>query len=210
MVLNTRWMGADDLLHYPGVVIEADAVVLAPPGPRTRKVLPLSLLEALSLVRERDLPLLATGESHGLVFVEIARKILGLEEATSTWYEPYAREPVVHTLEGAESLDRDERTRELDCEVGDHPLIASLYGDARRVTEVTDVVCGLNPDYAEAIENAGCVPAVWAAGSNRPVLHVMEGRRWYVTAGFLPQLRSTPQKPHPLFSGLMDVIAERG
>mgnify|MGYP003573391616 CR=1 FL=1 len=72
---------------------------------------------------------------------------------------------------------------------------------------MTDVVTGLNPDYAEAIEGTGCLPAMMSAGTNRPVLHVLEGRRWYVTAAFLPQLRSTDEAPHPLFAGLMNVIA---
>src|SRR5262245_62080050 len=98
MVVNTRWVGNDDLAHRPHLVADAKGVILAPRSTRTYRVFPEPIVQALRLVRERNVPFLATGDSHDLVLIEIARNVMGMKEAGSRFYDEDAADPVVKEL----------------------------------------------------------------------------------------------------------------
>lgn len=200
VVLNTRWMGPDNLTLYPGMVSEAAAVVLAPPQEHAPAILSESMLAALTVVRETGLPFLATGESHGLVFIEAARSLLGLEHAGSALFDAPTSDPVVHEVP---AIDGAEGMHEVELELLDDALVGPLYADMDRVVETTDIRSGLNPDYATRITEAGFRTAAKDRHGGRPYLHVLEGHPFHVTAAFLPQIRDEPGSPHPLFNGLV-------
>lgn len=193
VVLNTRWMGAADLALYPGMVDESAGVVLAPP----RDGLPGAgiepLLMALRTVRESGIPFLATGSSHGLVFVEAARTLLGLEGAERDGDSVLAALP---------SLDGD--SREIDPELAlDGTPLERLFEGHDSGIERTDSKFGLDPDHARRIEGTGFRTVARDRRDGRPCLHVLEGHPYHVTAGYLPQFGSSPEAPHPLFRGLV-------
>ncbi|MAB90398.1 MAG: hypothetical protein CMJ90_13175 [Planctomycetes bacterium] len=198
VVLNTRWMGPDNLTLYPGMVSEAAAVVLAPPQEHAPAILSESMLAALTVVRETGLPFLATGESHGLVFIEAARSLLGLEHAGSAVFDEAVQDPVIHELPGATCA-----MHKVELEIVGDELLGPLYADVGRVVEQTDIISGLNPDYAARLTDVGFRTAAKDRHGGRPYLHVLEGHPFHVTAAFLPQIRDEPGSPHPLFNGLV-------
>lgn len=200
IVLNTSWMGPDNLTMYPGMVAEAGGVVLAPPHGNGPSSLSKPMLAALTVVREKGLPFLATGESHGLVFIEAARSLLGLENAGSTVFDAAVPDPVVHELPSVEGTDG---LHEIELELAEDDLLGPLYADTDRVVEQTDITSGLNPDYAARITGVGFRTAAKGRQGGRPYLHVLEGHPFHVTAAFLPQFCSEPGAPHPLFRGLV-------
>lgn len=201
VVLNTRWMGADSLALYPGMVTESAGVVLAPP--RGRGIDPgiEPVLAALRTVREQGLPFLATGESHGLVFIEAARSILELKNANSAAIDASTPEAVVLPLPPTDD-DEIQHEIELDITAAD-TVLAARFSDDHRITELTDIRSGLNPDYAQSVTEAGFRPVGCDRHGGRPYLHVLDGHPYHVTAAFLPQLRTAPDAPHPLFQGLV-------
>jgi CTP synthase len=199
-VLNTRWMGPDSLTLYPGMVAEAAGVILAPPQKRGPSALSESMLAALTVVRETGLPFLATGESHGLVFIEAARSLLGLANAGSAAFDAEVPDPIVHELPSVQGADG---LHEVELELADDDLLGPLYADIDRVVEQTDIVSGLNPDYAARITDLGFRTAAKDRQGGRPYLHVLEGHPFHVTAAFLPQFCRDPGAPHPLFRGLV-------
>jgi CTP synthase len=198
LVVNTRWLGPDDLQLYPGLVAEAQAVVLAPPGPRCPRILPEPIVQAVGTARTRGLPLLATGEAHGLALIEFARNVLGLAGAGSTRFEEEIRDPVVARIRETEAPGA---LRPLRLErVPGSEIPSDLRLDASSV-EITDVEYGLSPDYAAAIAEKGLRPVLSDPATGRPYLHRMAGHPYFFAAAFLPQLRRPG--PHPLFAGLV-------
>jgi CTP synthase len=97
---------------------------------------------------------------------------------------------------------------EITLQLVEHPLVSPLYGDAKRITETTDLAYGLNPDYAAALAGVGLRTAATDPNGGRPYLHVLDGHRFHVTAAYLPQLKSRRGTPHPLFKGLLDAALE--
>lgn len=208
VVLNTRWMGADSLALYPGMVSESAGVVLAPPRGRAAPAGTEPILQALRTVREQNIPFLATGDGHGLVFVEAARSLLGLEEANSSVLDAATPFPVVHALPPSDH-DAEPHEIELDTDFGDTPLAALFAArNTDRTRERTDIRSGLNPDFAQRIADAGFRAVARDRHGGRPYLHWLEGHPYHVTAAYLPQLATAPGAPHPLFAGLVAACRE--
>ncbi|MAG32757.1 MAG: hypothetical protein CL908_17895 [Deltaproteobacteria bacterium] len=206
-VLNTRWMGPEHLALYPGMVAECHAVVLVPSAANAPKAPPEPILPALTMVRERGLPFLGTGEAHGLVFIEAAREILGIQDAGTALYDSSVAHPVVHRIPWPE--EDEATTHEIEIDLTTDSDGPNPYDAIERVVETTDVVSGLNPDYAQVIVEAGFRPAGRDRQGGRPYLHVLEQHPYHVTAAFLPQVRSTSEAPHPLFLGLVAACLAR-
>ena len=204
IVANTRWMGAEDVLLYPGLVAEADAVILAPDRPAPPTELPVAILQAIRDVRERGRPFLATGSAHGLVLLEAARNLGGLGAADSVEFCSDTAVPVIHRLGKRELGESDAAGRRRVTLERVHPEIAG-EGLAAGV-EITDIRFGLNPDYAPLVESTGLVPVLVDRHGGRPYLQVRPGGVLHAVAAYLPQLRSRAGAPHPLFRALLQAI----
>jgi len=203
VVLNTRWMGPEDMQMYPGLVADVAAVILAPP-PSGGGPLPAAFLPALEPIRKRGLPFLATGSAHVLVLVEIARNVLGLEGAGGSCFPDRRSEhQVVKSL--ADEIPQAARgsLRSVELRLVHDDRIQAIYGEEEKVSEVTDVMFSLNLDYATPLEEAGLIPVLLEPLQGRPYLHLLTGQDFHLTAAFLPQMRSSPDYPHPLISGLL-------
>jgi CTP synthase len=206
VVVNTRWVGNDDLAARPHLVTDAAGVLLAPRATKTYRVFPEPTVQALKLVRERNVPFLATGDAHDLVLIEIARNVMGMKDAGSRFFDEEAADPVVKELPKRRSLTK--RVGVLDLLVRQDKVLLPFLTPSRR-EETEDLYHGINLDYASALEEAGLRFAGIDAVSNRPHLYVYEPNRWHVTAAFLPQMRSDPGSPHPLFAGFLSHVAGR-
>lgn len=79
-------------------------------------------------------------------------------------------------------------------------LAARLYGAAQAI-EPYYCHYGLNPDYRGRLERAGLtVSGTGADGEVRIV--ELAGHPFFVATLFVPQARSAPGRPHPVFAGL--------
>jgi CTP synthase (UTP-ammonia lyase) len=79
---------------------------------------------------------------------------------------------------------------------------AELY-DASEVVERHYCSFGINPEYREALVDGGLrVGGVDEDGDYR-VLE-LPGHPFYVATLFVPQMRSTPERPHPLVTGFLE------
>ncbi len=82
---------------------------------------------------------------------------------------------------------------------------ATLYG-VREVTEAYYCNYGLNPDYRRELGNHGMV--ISGLGSQGEVRIVeLPDHRFFIATLFLPQARSTPDRPHPVISGYAAAVA---
>ncbi len=79
------------------------------------------------------------------------------------------------------------------------------YGTSA-ATERTTCTYGVNPRYQQAIHDAGLrVAATDKTGEARVV--ELPGHPYYVGTLFQPQLRSTPETPHPLMVEFLRAVA---
>ena len=162
---------------------------------------PSPRVQALRLVRDRNVPFLATGDAHDLVLVEVARNVMGMKEAGSRFYDEDVGDPVVKELPRRRPVTKRSGGM-LDLLVRHGPVLAPFLQPSRR-EEPIDLDLRHQPRLRLGARGgrAACRPA-FDAVTNRPYLFVFEPNRWHVTAAFLPQMASEPGQPHPLFAGL--------
>jgi CTP synthase (UTP-ammonia lyase) len=127
--------------------------------------------------------------------IDYARNVLGWADAQREEYAPNASRLVISKL--ACSL----AGREMQLKFVAGSRVAELYG---AVTATERYYCnfGLNPEYVDLI-----VKGKFRGGGvdSEGEIRVMElsGHRFFVGTLYVPQVRSTPDFPHPLVVGFL-------
>lgn len=158
-----------------------------------------AVLEVIRYARENNLPVLGTCGGFQHLIIEFARNMLKITDAEHAETNPYASRLVIHPLTC--SL----MGQTLTVHIRDKSSLAFTCVNADSMTENYYCNFGLNPDYQQAIDNAGLrVVAVDESGEARIV--ELEGHPFYMGTLFVPQARSTPGAPHPLVTGFLKAV----
>lgn len=160
---------------------------------------------AVKYARENQIPFLGICLGMQMAVVEFARNVLGMEDAMTTEIKPNTTHPVIDLMEDQKSLTIKGGTMRLGaykCVIQEGSLAHSVYGDTE-ISERHRHRYELNNQYLQEIENAGLI----ASGRNKEtgLVEIMElpNHPYFIGVQFHPELKSTPEKPHPLFTGLI-------
>lgn len=160
---------------------------------------------AVKFARENKIPFLGICLGMQMAVVEFSRNILGMEDAMTTEIKPNTTHPVIDLMEDQKSLTIKGGTMRLGaykCVITEGSLAHSVYGDTE-ISERHRHRYELNNQYLQEIENAGLI----ASGRNKEtgLVEIMElpSHPYFIGVQFHPELKSTPEKPHPLFTGLI-------
>jgi CTP synthase (UTP-ammonia lyase) len=182
-----QWVATDEPL--PAV----DAIWCAPGSPYRSLD---GALAALRLGRERGVPTLGTCGGCQHMLLEFARNVLGFADAQHAEYDPYASLLFVTPL----TCEVAGRTMRVTLDSGSRA--AALYGGALEVEERYYCNFGLNGDYRQPLEDGGLlITGVDADGDAR--VFELEEHPFYVATLFVPQMRSAPERAHPVVTGFV-------
>jgi CTP synthase (UTP-ammonia lyase) len=196
--VEVEWVPTASLEADLALVEAADALWCAPGSPYRSLA---GALEALRFGREAAMPALGTCGGCQHMIIEYARNVLGFEDAHHAEYDPYQSRLFVTEL----SCSLAGKTMPVRLEPASRA--APLYG----VTTVEErYYCnfGLNPEYQQTLDDGGFrVVGVDDDGEAR-VLELPE-HPFYLATLFVPQARSTPERPHPLATALVQAALDR-
>jgi len=147
-------------------------------------------LAAIRMARERGIPLLGTCGGFQHIILEYARNVLGIADAQHEESEPNGSRLVISRL----SCSLAGRTMTIRLQPGS--LVGRAYGRTT-VQEAYHCNFGVNPAYVETLGSS----ALRIVGSDdEGVVRAveLETHPFLVGTLFLPQLGSTPSRPHPL------------
>jgi CTP synthase (UTP-ammonia lyase) len=195
--VEPTWIATDEVGDPPDELAGFDGLLVAPGSPYRD---PEGALRAVEHARTADVPLLATCAGMQHVVVELARHVLGVEDAHHAEYEPEGATLVVTRL--ACSLAGQEQ--EVDVRPGTRA--AAAYGD-RTVTERYACSFGPDPAVVDELVRAGVVVS-GTDGEGAPRILELPDRRFFVATLFVPQVRSTVVHPHPLVSAFVAAAEE--
>ncbi|RFA15566.1 CTP synthetase [Subtercola boreus] len=173
-------------------------------------------LGALRFARENGLPTLGLCLGLQCMVIEYARNVVGLSDASSSEFNPDTPFPVIATM--AEQVDiiaggdlgGTMRLGLYEAKLAPGSLVESLYG-APTIEERHRHRYEVNNHYRGQIADAG----LWFSGTS-PDDHLVEfvelpkdAHPYYVGTQAHPELRSRPNRAHPLFDGLISAALER-
>jgi CTP synthase len=214
--VNIRWIPSDECETPEGAeraLAPLDGIVI-PGGFGIRGI--EGKIGALKFAREQGIPTLGICLGLQCIVIEYARHVAGIEDASSSEFDPDTEHPVIATMEEqVDILDRGDlggtmRLGLYPAELLEGSIAAEVYGStsASERHRVRDVV---NTRYRDRIAEAGLV----FSGIN-PDLDLVEYvelprevHPYYIATQAHPELRSRPTDANPLFRGLVGAALER-
>jgi CTP synthase len=160
---------------------------------------------AATWAREAALPCLGLCLGLQVMVVDVARNLAGLDGANSSEFEPKTQHPVI------DLMDDQERSADLGgtMRLGAYPArllpgsqVAALYGE-EIVSERHRHRYEVNPRYRRRLEEAGLVCS--GLSPDRKLVEFVElpSHPFFVATQAHPEFKSRPDRPHPLFLGLV-------
>lgn len=213
--VNIRWVASDTVTDDEAakkILGDIDGIIV-PGGFGIRGI--EGKLNALKFARENRIPALGICLGLQSMVIEYARNVLGLHEASSTEFHPDTAFPVIATI--AEQVDiitsgdlgGTMRLGLYPAQLTSGSLAAELYG-AEEITERHRHRYEVNNSYREQLSEAGLV-----FSGESPDGHLVEfvelprqTHPFYIATQAHPELRSRPNKAHPLFKGLIGAAIE--
>ena len=149
--------------------------------------------------------------------IEYARNVAGLADASSTEFDPDSQHPVIATMEEQKHIVSGEGDMGGTMRLGLYPaklaegsLVRATYGSAT-VSERHRHRYEVNNGYRDDLERAGLVFS--GTSPDDSLVEFVELPRdvhpYYVSTQAHPELRSRPNRAHPLFAGLVAAAVDR-
>ena len=172
---------------------------------------------ALRYARENSIPTLGLCLGLQCMVIEYARSHANLAGASSTEFDPDSQHPVIATMaeqveivSGQGDMGGTMRLGLYDAALKKGSIVAELYG-ARTITERHRHRYEVNNGYRADLEKAGLVFS--GTSPDDSLVEFVELPRevhpFYVSTQAHPELRSRPNRAHPLFAGLVEAALER-
>ena len=172
---------------------------------------------ALRYARENSIPTLGLCLGLQCMVIEYARSKANLEGASSTEFDPEAQHPVIATMaeqvdivSGQGDMGGTMRLGLYDAALKKGSIVAELYG-APTITERHRHRYEVNNAYRADLEKAGLVFS--GTSPDDSLVEFVELPKavhpFYVSTQAHPELRSRPNRAHPLFAGLVEAALER-
>lgn len=174
-------------------------------------------LKAIRWARENHVPFLGICLGLQCAVIEIARNVLGLNDANSTEFDPDTLNPVVDLMpeqKGIEHKGVKMRKGLYECRLKKDSIVWRAYG-RESIAERHRHRFEINPMYVQRLSQAGFIPVgIWPARGLIEILE-LQGHPWFLGTQFHPELLSRPNRPHPVFrdfvaAGLKLSAKERG
>ena len=170
-------------------------------------------ITTIKYARENKMPFLGICLGMQMAVVEYARDILGLKDANSAEFDENSKNQVIHIMEEQKGVDKKGGTMRLGayhCIIKEGTLAQEVYGKTE-ISERHRHRFEYNNDYKERLEKAGLICSGTSPdGKLVEIVELSKKEHPYFIAGqFHPELKSRPNKPAPLFVGLVKAAKER-
>ena len=149
--------------------------------------------------RENLIPYLGMGYGMQMAVVEFARNVVKLKDASSTEINPRTNNPVFTKLESDIAGESVIRLGNYKCRLVESTNARRIYG-MPEISERHRNGYQFNNEYLDKfIENGLTISGI---NEERNLVEIVEYRDhpFFIATQFLPEHKSRPNKPHPLFT----------
>ena len=210
--VNIRWIAADDLVAEDadiGALLAGVQGILVPGGFGNRGI--EGKMAAARYAREHRIPYLGICLGMQIAIMEFARNACGMQGASSTEFDPDTAYPVIDLMVDQQGKVQTGGTMRLGgypCRLAEGTQARALYGE-ETITERHRHRFEVNNAFLPAMLEAGLIVA--GVNPQRNLVEAIEMRDhpFFVGVQFHPEFKSRPNRPHPLFAGLIGAALER-
>ncbi len=164
-------------------------------------------IQTIKYVRENKIPFLGICLGMQMTVVEFARDVLKLEKANSEEFDEMCENPVIHIMHDQKEIVKKGGTMRL----GTYPCVLKKGSLAEKLYNKTEIEerhrhrFEYNNDYKEKLEAAGLkCSGTSPDGRLVEIVELEQDKHPFFIAGqFHPEFKSRPDKPAPLFVGLI-------
>ncbi len=168
-------------------------------------------LNVIKYAREKNVPFLGICLGMQCAVIEYARNIVGLKGANSAEFDENAPYPVIDLMLEQKNVQAYGGTMRLgayDCMLKPDSVAAKAYGQ-EKISERHRHRYEVNNEYLKQIADAGLVFSGMSPDGMLAEVVELPQNDWFVAAQFHPEFKSRPDRPHPLFKGLIDAAVKR-
>lgn len=155
--------------------------------------------------RERKIPFLGICLGMQCAVIEFARNVCGLKGANSAEFDIESPYPVVHLMPDQESIEKKGGTMRLGaypCQLSEGTIAQKYYGEDL-IHERHRHRYEINNDFREILQKNGLTLSGLSPDGKLVEIIEIADHPWFVACQFHPEFKSRPNRPHPLFTGLI-------
>lgn len=198
--INIKWISAVDITreNVQEYLKDVDGI-LVPGGFGDRGI--EGKIETIRWARENNIPFLGICLGMQCVVIEFARNILGYKGANSAEIVPETSYPVIDLMPEQKDIDEKGGTMRLGlypCKLERDTNSFRAYGE-EIIYERHRHRYEFNNEYRKQLVEAGIILSGTSPDSRLVEIVELKDHPWFVAVQFHPELRSRPNRPHPLF-----------
>ena len=145
-----------------------------------------------------------------MAVVEFARNVLGLKDANSAEFSELTKNPVIHIMEEQKNIHKKGGTMRLGsypCIIKNESLAYEIY-NKEKIYERHRHRFEFNNEYKRKIEEAGLICSGTSPDGQLVEIVELKNHPYFIAGQFHPELKSRPNRPAPLFIGLLRFAKE--
>jgi CTP synthase len=208
--VNIKWVDSESIESGSVDEILSDVDGILVPGGFGQRGIE-GKIKAIEYARVNGVPFLGICLGMQLALVEFARNVLGLKDANSAEFDPQSENCVIDLMpeqKDVQQLGGTMRLGKYPCKLTPGSKAYKLYGESALIYERHRHRFEVNNDYRESFEQAGVVFSGRSPDGRIVEMMELPNHMWFMGSQFHPEFRSRPNRPHPLFNGLVAAAKE--
>ena len=202
--VNIKWIDSEIITEQTVDEIFSDVQGIMVPGGFGARGIDGMLL-SIQHARTKNIPFLGLCLGMQLTIVEFARNVMGLHDAHSIEMNPRTTHPVIALMpdqNDVEDLGGTLRLGAYPCVLAKDSLAHRLY-DTDNISERHRHRYEVNNDYREALIEHGLQLSGTSPDNRIVEICELTDNLFFIATQAHPELKSRPNRPHPLFKGLV-------
>ena len=162
-------------------------------------------IQTIKYARENNIPFLGICLGMQMAVVEFARDVLDIKDANSLEFDEKTKNPVIHIMESQKNITKKGGTMRLGaypCKLKKSSLASKLY-KTEEISERHRHRYEFNNEYKTAMEEKGMNFSGTSPDGSLVEIIELKNHPYFIASQFHPELKSRPDKPQPLFVGLL-------
>jgi CTP synthase len=198
--VNIKWINSEDVneKNIEDYLKDADGILI--PGGFGDRGIEGKILSA-GWARKNKVPFFGICLGMQCAVIEFARDVLGYKGAHSSEIDPDTKYPVIDLMPDQKNIDEKGGTMRLGkypCKLLNESKSFEAYGQ-EVIYERHRHRYEFNNFYRSKLEESGLVLSGMSPDSRLVEIVEIKDHPWFVGVQFHPELKSRPNRPHPLF-----------